>query len=313
MNKEEFLGLAKKYAENTATAEEQKAVDYFFDTLQENQDDVVHLQPSNEKGHYIFSSIKTKIGLPKQKSKAYKKILQIAAALFILSGLLYTTLLLIASPAMITQTAANGERKQLQLIDGSIVILNANSSITYPEKFETSRQVELTGEAYFKVYRDTLKPFIVNTHDVTVRVLGTSFNINSYNNLATKVSVVSGRVQVNSPSGRQIILTKNEQAAFAVNNNLVRTAHESSEQIAWIDNTIFLKNTTLAETAGIIKNWYGVTVEFEEPELAQLTISGKFKDEKLENVLQSIAFIKHLKIIYKSKNHVLIRRNVNAN
>lgn len=312
MKKEEFLDLAKKYAENTATAQEQHSVEYFFDALQEDQDGVVQMLPSDGKGERIFSSITAKIGLPKQKRQTYKKALQIAAALFLMSGLLYTALFALAMPAIIKHTAASGERKQLLLADGSVVILNSNSSISYPEVFKNTREVELTGEAYFKVHRDTLKPFIVTTHDISVRVLGTSFNINSYNNIATKVSVVSGKVQVSSPSGINMVLTKNEQAAITGTNNLVRTTNQSSEGIAWIENTFVLKNTTLAETAGIIKNWYGITVEFEQPDLALLTISGKFKDEKPENILQSIAFIKHLKIIYKSKNHVLIRRDVNA-
>jgi transmembrane sensor len=85
-------------------------------------------------------------------------------------------------------------------------------------------------------------------------------------------------------------------------------ADDSSDGIAWTSNTIILKNTTLSETAKIIENWYNVDITFEDQEIKKFTISGKFKDEKLENVLESIAFLKQLKIIYLTQNHILIRR-----
>ena len=74
-----------------------------------------------------------------------------------------------------------------------------------------------------------------------------------------------------------------------------------------------LNNTTLGETAKTLENWYNVKIEFENKDMELLTISGKFKDEKLENVMKSIAFLKDLKIDYITKNHIVIRRNTTIN
>jgi len=194
------------------------------------------------------------------------------------------------------------------LEDGSVVVLNSNSSISYPEEFGQIRNIKLHGEAYFKVFRDTKRPFIVQTHDVKVRVLGTSFDVNSYKHRATKVSVLTGRVEVSSALGKKVVIVKNQQADLKNNSDFQISKDDSTEGIAWTSNTIVLKNTSLSETAKIIENWYNVEISFEDQEIKKLTISGKFKDEKLENVLESIAFLKQLKIIYLTQNHILIRK-----
>ncbi|PZR07609.1 MAG: hypothetical protein DI539_23520 [Flavobacterium psychrophilum] len=142
-------------------------------------------------------------------------------------------------------------------------------------------------------------------------MLGTSFNVNSYEHNNTKVSVVSGKVQVTSPSGEKLLLVRDQQVSLNQNLRFNFTEDDSSEGIAWTQNTIFLRNNTLAETAKIIENWYDVTVDFENEGIENLTISGKFKDEKFENVLSSIAALKQLEIKYITKNHVLIRKKDN--
>ena len=310
MKQEDFLELAKKYHENKCTAEEKQLVEYFFDSMQD-VDSQILFSPTEETGKKILANIKieTKQTTIIRKGKRFKRALQFAAVLFIVTSLAFAMKLITLPVHEITQMAAKGERKEILLEDGSKVVLNSNSSITYAETFGETRQIELKGEAYFKVHRDTTRPFVVSTHDVSVKVLGTSFNINSYKHNNTKVSVLTGKVEVTSPSGKKVILTKNLQARLINDLDFAVSGCDSNNGIAWTDNIIFLKNTTLGETAKIIENWYDVTVDFEDTSLEGLTISGKFKDEKLENVLNSIAVLKQLKIIYITKNHVLIRRN----
>lgn len=304
MEKEDLIILVEKYRNNECTAHEKELVENFFDKMQLYPE--VDGIPGDEKGQVLFQAIKTSIGKPIAGRRRLKP-LKIAAALFLIAGLTYT-LNLATSAKQITKMAAKGERKEIKLQDGSLVILNSNSSITYPESFGKTREIKLTGEAYFKVHRDIQKPFIVATRDVSVKVLGTSFNVNSYNHNDTKVSVITGKVQVTAPSGDKQLLVKDQQVTYRKDLELNFTEDDSSEGIAWTQNTIFLKNTTLEETAKIIENWYDVKVDFEEDQLQNLTISGKFKDEKLENVLNSIAVLKQLEIKYLTKNHVLIRR-----
>ena len=304
MKKEIFLQLAKKYEEGTCTPEEKIAVESFFDKMQEQPSD---LKISDEKGDIILNKILLELQV-KPKKYSIQKALKIAAVLVVGLTIAFSATKFIFKPAVITQITAKGEKKEIFLEDGSVIVLNSNSSITYPEEFDETRNIELVGQAYFKVFRDVKRPFIVQTHDVKVRVLGTSFDINSYNHQNTKVSVISGKVEVSSPTGKKVQITKNQQADLIKNSDLQISTENSEDKIAWISNTIMLKNTKLSETVKIIENWYNVDITIEDPELNNLTISGKFKDEKLENVLESIAYLKQLKINYTTKNHITIRK-----
>lgn len=304
LKKEIFLQLAKKYEEGTCTPEERIAVESFFDKMQKQSSD---MELSDEKGDVILDKIFLELKV-KPKKYTIRKALKIAAILVVGLSIAFTAAQFIFKPEVITQITAKGEKKEIFLKDGSVIVLNSNSSITYPEEFETTRNITLVGQAYFKVFRDVKRPFIVQTHDVKVRVLGTSFDINSYNHHNTKVSVISGKVEVSSPTGKKVQITKNQQADLIKNSDLQISTENSEDKIAWISNTIMLKNTKLSETVKIIENWYNVDITIEDQDLNNLTISGKFKDEKLENVLESIAYLKQLKINYTTKNHITIRK-----
>jgi len=307
LKKETLLLLAKKYTEGTCTPEEKMAVEAFFDKMQDNS--TIDINSSlDEKGDVILGKIFQELQTAQPAKFRFQKALRIAAILVVALAVSFSVAKFVLTPKEITQITSKGEKKEIFLTDGSIVVLNSNSSITYPEEFGKTRNIKLNGEAYFKVFHDEQRPFIVQTHDVKVRVLGTSFDINSYNHRQTKVSVITGKVEVTSPTGKKVHIIKNQQADLRSNSDFQISKDDSSEGIAWTSNTIILKNTTLAETAKIIENWYNVDITFEDATLHKLTISGKFKDEKLENVLESIAFLKQLKVEYITKKQILIRR-----
>ena len=305
MNKEQFKIIAKKYAENDCSDAEKRNVETFFDEMQNRANtDIVLL--SDKKGKKIAQAVYT--ARKKIRKKALSvKIMRVAAVLVLAMGIGFVIQQSLI-PAQIVQITNRGEKKEITLQDGSIVILNRNSSISYPQTFDETRNVKLTGEAYFKVKRNPEKPFIVTMHDITLKVLGTSFNINSYSTTPTKVSVLTGVVALKAHSGQRVVLTKNQQADFK-NTVFNVTKEESREKIAWVSNIIILKRSTLAETAKILENWYNVDIVFEDPQLEQLRINGKFKEEKLDNILASIAFVKKLKIDYLTKNKIIIRRD----
>ncbi|MDR7371462.1 FecR domain-containing protein [Flavobacterium aquidurense] len=308
MKKETLLLLAKKYTEGNCTTEEKMAVEAFFDKMQDGSVIGLHQFPDTKRD-VILGEIFQELQIKKQLGNfRFKKALKIAAILIAAIGISFSVVKFALAPKEIIQIALKGEKKEVLLEDGSVVVLNSNSSISYPEKFGQIRNIKLHGEAYFKVFRDTKRPFIVQTHDVKVRVLGTSFDVNSYKHRATKVSVLTGRVEVSSALGKKVVIVKNQQADLKNNSDFQISKDDSTEGIAWTSNTIVLKNTSLSETAKIIENWYNVEISFEDQEIKKLTISGKFKDEKLENVLESIAFLKQLKIIYLTQNHILIRK-----
>ena len=113
-------------------------------------------------------------------------------------------------PAAIQTISTLAETRTVRLPDGSSVMLNHYSSLSYPEKFQSDkREVELNGEAYFEVSKDPKHPFIVQTETIDVQVLGTHFNVDAYHdNLDVKTTLLSGSVAVSNKSNSVRMILK---------------------------------------------------------------------------------------------------------
>jgi ferric-dicitrate binding protein FerR (iron transport regulator) len=111
-----------------------------------------------------------------------------------------------SKPQFFTIKVAYGSKSTIELPDSSVVVLNSGSTLSYPDKFETaSRTVMLTGEAFFEVKKNSKRPFYVKTQDVTIRVLGTKFNVKSYPDENTsETTLVSGSVEIMKNNSVQI-------------------------------------------------------------------------------------------------------------
>ncbi len=154
---------------------------------------------------------------------------------------------------------------KLQLADGTTIWMNSASTLRYPVSFPgTVREVELSGEAYFEVAPDRQKPFIVKLrNDARVQVLGTSFNINAYENesellttlLEGKVKVSAGNVQVDLIAGQQSRLDG------AGNLRIIEKVH-TDEVIAWKNGQFIFKRTDLKTLLRQLERWYDIEVEY---------------------------------------------------
>ncbi|MBE0393868.1 FecR family protein [Flavobacterium sp. PL002] len=307
MQKEEFIQLAKKYAQNKCSRGEKRVVEEFFKKLQDSDQDIPYVF-TEEKRDLLLKKISSKIGKPKKRIlDLYSTALKIAAIVLILIGIPFLGNSLIKNEN-ISVVAVKGEKKTIHLPDGSLVFLNSNSSISYLKNFKNNRELQLTGEAYFEVVKNPEKPFLVKTDKITTRVLGTSFNIEAYKNSKTKVSVNTGKVEVDIKEiSEKTFLTKNQQLSFETGSQAVLSKDNSEDFNAWTRNSIVLNNTSLGDAAIILENWYDIKINFSNKKLKEMTITGKFEDEKLSNVLNSIAIVKELEIDFLTKNQILIR------
>lgn len=307
MQKDEFIQLAKKYAQNKCSWGEQRVVEEFFKKLQDSNQDIPYVF-TEEKRNVLLKKINFKISKPKKRLlPLYSTALKIAATVLILLGIPFLGNSLLQNEN-ISVVAAKGEKKTIHLPDGSFVFLNSNSRISYAKNFKNNRELQLTGEAYFEVVKNPEKPFLVETDKITTRVLGTSFNIEAYKNSRIKVSVNTGKVEVDIKEiSEKTFLTKNQQLSFITGTQAVLSKDNSEDFNAWTRNTIVLNNTSLGDAAKILENWYDIEINFNSKKLKEMTISGKFKDEKLSNVLKSIAIVKQLEIDFLTKNQILIR------
>lgn len=300
-----ITSLAKKYANRTASQSEILQVEAFFNAMQETHKSLP-IKLSTRKKNKIKRDI-DKFIFNKTNFFSFKNI-SIAASILLLVGLGFSYSLLQTKKT--TVTALKGERKEVLLADGSTVFLNANSSITYADNFKNKRYITLKGEAFFKVARNTENPFVITANNTETEVLGTSFNINSTNENKTIVSVNTGKVLVRlqKDATKNVLLTKNQQVTFLKDKPLKIKLNNSDNLMAWTRQVIILNTESLERTSEILENWYNVKIIIEDDEIKHETISGKFKNETLKNVMKSIALLKNLEIDYLTPNHITIRK-----
>jgi len=161
-----------------------------------------------------------------------------------------------------------GGQYKITLADGTDVWLNAASTLTYPIEFSgREREVTLEGEAYFEVTRDEARPFIVNTAKQRTEVLGTSFNINAYDNeTLTKTTLLNGSVRVqasaaNPAKGR--ILVPNQQSIIGNDENIRIYKVDPAKVVAWKEGIFNFHGLSIDESLKQIERWYDIDIIYQ--------------------------------------------------
>lgn len=163
------------------------------------------------------------------------------------------------------------------LDDGTDVWLNADSKLKYPIVFNgESREVVLSGEAYFEVKKDN-RPFIVNLESGDITVLGTSFGVSAYPGYPNYTTLVQGSVRFTSLRREQIVLTPGEQAVVDISGSLKKRSVDVEEFVGWKDGVFIFKDKPLAEIMKILERWYGVHVIFQDESLKELEYTGSLE------------------------------------
>jgi len=187
-----------------------------------------------------------------------------------------------------TLATANGETYRVKLPDGSMVWLNAASSLKYPISFQNSaeRVVELSGEAYFEISKDRRHPFIVKSRGQQVEVLGTHFNINAYNEEpGILTTLLEGSVRLKSERGTAKVLKPGQQAELSDSGIKILQADIRSVT-AWKDGYFRFRNESLQSVMRKISRWYNVEIVFEKG-LPEDTYTGAVKRHgNINQVLQ---------------------------
>lgn len=198
------------------------------------------------------------------------------------------------SMSEVIKTNPKGQKSTIILSDGSRVILNSESSISYPKQFGSTREIKLIGEAFFEVTQDVAKPFIVRTGNLSTTALGTSFNIrhypderNSYVSLATgkvlvKVQEGSNEIQDILVPGEQVISKKDQVSLQKINYNY-------KDVFLWKEKVIYFNHADWATITNTLERWYGVTISSNEP-LRMVDYTGQFDNQSLDLVLKSLSY-----------------------
>ncbi|WP_421876588.1 FecR family protein [Marinoscillum sp.] len=194
--------------------------------------------------------------------------------------------------AMLTKKAEPGQKLSIHLSDGSVAVLNSNSSITYPKEFAGDiRHIQMEGEVFFDVAQNKDKPFVVSTSKLNTTALGTSFNINARSDTHQQVSLLTGKVKVEMIQGSTTnFLVPGEEIRFE-NEKMAKTSFDTRTKTLWKDGIIYFDNQPLDECFKTLELWYGVTLSIEGKELSEgKMVSGRFDNDNLRNVLNSISY-----------------------
>ncbi|HDZ07436.1 FecR domain-containing protein [Maribacter sp.] len=198
-----------------------------------------------------------------------------------------------------TMDVPYGKKFQLVLSDGTEVYLNSGSSLTYPVAFydQGPRNVVLRGEAYFTVTSDSLRPFTVSTQNIDAKVLGTEFNISSYqDDEHMKVVLVEGSLSVgqsNTSNPSALLLKPNQLVSYSYfNKELSKENVDVSSYIAWKDGVLLFKNEDFYYIAKKLERHYDVKIEIKDTQLSKERYTGRFKTETIEEILKAFQRIK---------------------
>lgn len=315
----EFL---KMYVNHQTSLSESEAIDYWYDALDlEETNAGQELVPiaDFEAGQNIKEYLFEHIG--KRRSK--QKYLRYAAACLIL---LSTALVWSYNqkPKAMHQahemriTAAIGERKEVTLTDGSVVMLNAGSQLLIAADFgEKDRKVSLSGEAYFKIAKDKTKPFLVQSGLLRTSVLGTSFNINAYPERdRIKVAVLTGRVMVSQLDGKQLRpiaknMTVNKTVSFYKSTGKYEINTEDALAItSWKESKLFIDNASIKDIAAQLKRHYNVTVNDLSKSNPADRYTIRFNRESINGVLQILTKLTDRQFIYNQNQITIKNKNM---
>ena len=222
-----------------------------------------------------------------------------------------------------------GSKTRILLPDSSVVFLNSGSQLSYSPHFDRERHVTLTGEGYFVVRTDSLRPFWVHTNDVIIKALGTEFNVKAFpEEDRVETFLVSGVVEIlKTGQTRPIVeLKPGEKAAFvraAVPNQkttgvapaiiakeqpqmIVSVEQKPDVSIGWVENQLIFDAETFGQIAVRLERWFNVEIDIHNEDLKNKRLSGRYDTENIQQVMHSLRLA--IPFTYRiEKNKIIIK------
>lgn len=315
--KGEYSEKDEEYVNNLFTDESLKSE--LKRALSEQFDELSSEDVSEEKNldhilYRIHYDINNKKG--SQKTILFDKILKWGmriASIIVIPFLIYSGVRTFRESALKKETwveikAPAWTRAQFSLPDGTIGWLNSNSSVRYNGNFSLDRHVILKGEAFFDVFKDKSRPFIVNANEVSVKVLGTRFNIEAYED-EKNIAVVleEGSLVFNSKKmNKTYTMSPKDLVSYnkTVQDFSIETV-QPQKYISWTEGRLEFRNDPLDVIFRRLARWYGVDIELNLSLNDDPRLRATFIDDGLEEVLDLLS--RSLPIKYKIENGKLLQ------
>lgn len=299
--------LLVKYMLGEASGDEQVQVDKWLKERQENQHYFSHFKliwaqskelsaRSNVNEHEAWERFKKIVGherpvIPLSSRSWYSGVLRIAAILFLVAGAGWSLFFVMQNNGSQLVTVKTGSQTLIDTLpDGSIVTLNKRSSISYPERFTASdtRQITLNGEAFFQVEPDKSKPFVISVNDVTVTVVGTSFNIKS-NVKKTEVIVETGLVEVGKANMKVKVSPSESLTVLRGKANLIKQKNKDEFYNYYRTKKFVCNNTPLWKLVETLNEAYQANIVIEGESLRNKLLNTTFDEQSLPEILRIIS------------------------
>lgn len=241
--------------------------------------------------------------LSQSHTSSWRLIIQRVAAVLLLPLLVYSGYItvknfsakkLLKEPVLTqTITSRQGMVTQFTLSDGTKVWLNSNSELQFPVRFTGNvREVKMRGEAFFDVARNEKQPFRLNAKELNVDVLGTSFNVISYDDeKQSEVVLIEGKVNLSAKTGEvtkefgsihpgQRAVYKEESQKISIENT------EVDKYISWRDGNLVFRDDPMEDVIKRLSRWFNVEIIINDPEIESYIYTATFRNENLEQVLK---------------------------
>ncbi len=202
-----------------------------------------------------------------------------------------------------------GKRQKVVLPDGTKVILNAGSYMKYPRQFgKEDRYVHFKGEAYFDVAKNKDCPFIIQSQDYKIRVLGTTFNLNNYEDSEElQLTLCTGKVLMNFGE-EQLKLTPGEQLVLDKTNMHLEREHVNTQNyMLWMQNKLYFNRTPIQEVTRRLERVYNYTIQLDSSFVFNNFLSGTHDNRSLEAVLESIRLATGIKYRKENNSYILYK------
>jgi ferric-dicitrate binding protein FerR (iron transport regulator) len=219
---------------------------------------------------------------------------KIAASISLLLIVSISLLMLLNTNRSLEYFTDYGETLLVKLPDGTEAVLNGNSRLTFEARWsdDEPRKVHLQGEAFFEVAHEPLagaQEFIVETHDLNVEVLGTSFNLKTREK-GTEIVLNSGKVQLNLKDTSRIQMIPGDFVKYkSQNKSIIKQQVDPSRLSAWKDGQLIFEETSLQEIAEILEDTYGYEIRIQNVSLLDKEISGTVPTDNMELLLALIS------------------------
>lgn len=189
-----------------------------------------------------------------------------------------------------TLTVPDGKDYTIHLSDGTVIHLNSATTVQFPFSFtDKNREITVIGEAYLKVAKKENQPFIVHINNgPAIQVLGTEFNINTYDESEMRVSLVEGAVKLKTEND-SIRLKPGFEAAYKQKQSIVVREFEADEVLSWRRGIQEFKGATLQQVFAIFPRWYGVEIAVDNPEVNTRIFTGSLdRNKSVDDFLEGL-------------------------